>query len=128
MEADSNSGYLSGLSMLSLIVGTGFLSVCLILWWFMRQRALILFGGAMFFGGVANCLACHVLQRMDAAGYEVGYWRWLPKDLRLYSEYWRIAPSRGRSRFVLAGSILCFLLAGMFLLSIAVFAGYPIPR
>ena len=31
-----NSGYFSGFSVLSLIVGIGFLCVCLIFWWFTR--------------------------------------------------------------------------------------------
>lgn len=77
-----------------------------------------MFGAAMFFGGLANGLACHVLHQMEAAGYDIGYWRWFPKDFRLYSEYWRIAPLRGWSRLTLAGSILCFLLAAVFLFSI----------
>ena len=114
--------------MLSLIIGIGFLCVCLILWWFIRQKAMILFGVAMLFGGIANSRACLVLDRMDAAGYDVGYWRWFPKDLKLYSEYWRIAPNKGWSRFTLGGSILCFLLAALFLFSIPIFAANLLPR
>jgi len=69
------------------------------------------------FGGLANSLAFLVLHRMDSAGYEVGLWRW-PRDFKLYSEYWRIAPLKGWSRWALAGSVLCFALAAAFLFSL----------
>jgi hypothetical protein len=85
-------------------------------------RAVVLFGFAMLFGGLANGLAFHVLDRMDEAGYEIGYRRWLRQDLRVYAEYWRIAPQKGWSRSVLTGALLCFLLAAVFLLSIPIFA------
>jgi hypothetical protein len=124
METRSTfSGYYSGLSVLSLGAGVGFLCVCLVLWWFTRQPALILFGVAMFFGGMANGLACVLLHRMDVAGYDVGYRR--SKDLRLYCEYWRIAPRKGWSRWTLGGAILCFLLAALFLFSTPTIAGHP---
>jgi hypothetical protein len=128
VENRSIREYFSGFSMLSLVVGTGFFSVCLILWWFMRFKALVFFGSAMFFGGLANSLLCRVLHRMEVAGYAVGYWRWFTKDLKLYSEYWRIAPQKGWSRFVLYGAFCCFLLAGAFLLSIPAFAPNPFAR
>ena len=105
---DRTTGYFSGLSIISLLGGVGFLCVSLILWWFLRYRALVLFGVAMLCGGLANSLACFVLHRMDTAGYEVGYWRWFPTDLGLYSEYWRTAPTKGWSRLPLAGAVLCF--------------------
>ena len=54
---------------------------------------------------------------MKLAGYEVGLWRWPLKDFKLYSEYWRIAPLKGWSRWSLAGGLLCFGLAGAFLFS-----------
>lgn len=76
----------------------------------------ILFGIAMLFAGLANGLAFLVLYRMRLAGYDVGLWRsW--KDFKLYSEYWRIAPLKGWSRWVLAGVVLCFTFGGLFLFS-----------
>src|SRR5215469_3887493 len=99
METRTTSGYFSGFSILSLVVAIGYLCVCLIFWWLTRKNAIIVFGVAMFFGGVANSLSCRVLDRMEVAGYEVGHWRWFTKDLKLYSEYWRIAPDKGWSRF-----------------------------
>jgi hypothetical protein len=128
METRTTSGYFSGLAVLSLVFGVGFVCVSLVFWWFMRQTAIILFGVAMFFGGTANSFACRVLHRMDEAGYQIGYWRWFSKDLKLYSEYWRIAPNKGWSRLTLIGAVLCFLLAGLFLFSIPTFAGYPLPH
>jgi len=77
----------------------------------------------MLFGGLANSLAFLILHRMDLAGYEVGLWRWPQKDFKLYSEYWRIAPLRGWSRWALAGFVLCFVLAGVFLFSIPIVGG-----
>jgi hypothetical protein len=65
--------------------------------------------GVVFFGG---CLIF-----WWSAGYEVGLWRW-PRDFKLYSEYWRIAPLKGWSRWALAGSVLCFALAAAFLFSL----------
>jgi hypothetical protein len=127
MENRPTSGFFSGISVLSLIFGFGFLLVSLILWWFMRQRILLPFGVAMFFGGIANSLTCLVLHRMETAGYQVGYWRWFSNDFKLYSEYWRIAPSRGWSRITLGGAVVCFLLAAVFLFFPA-FAGYRPPR
>src|SRR5215472_3341940 len=114
METRTTSGYFSGFSILSLVFGGGFMCVCLILGWFTRQKAIIVFAVAMFFGGVANCLACRVLDRMEEAGYEVGYWCWSTKDLKLYSEYRRIAPNKWWSRLTLSGALLCFLLAAVF--------------
>jgi len=67
MAARTTSGYFSGFSILSLVFGVGFLCVYLIFWWFTRQKAIIAFGVAMFFGGVANSLACRVLDRMEIA-------------------------------------------------------------
>lgn len=78
----------------------------------------------MLFGGFANSLAFRVLNRMDKAGYKVRYWRWFTEDLRLYSEYWRIAPAKGWSRSALSGAIVCFLLAAVFLFSIPTIAGH----
>jgi len=98
-----------------------FLCVCLIFWWFTRFRAIILFGFTMFFAGVANSLAFRILDRMDEAGYEIGYWRWFGQDLKTYAEYWRIAPQKGWSRSTLTGVVICVLLAGCFLLSIPIF-------
>lgn len=118
METRDTFGYFAGLQIISFVVGALFLCVCLMFWWFTRHTEFLMFGAAMFFGGLANGLACHVLHQMEAAGYDIGYWRWFPKDFRLYSEYWRIAPLRGWSRLTLAGSILCFLLAAVFLFSI----------
>lgn len=122
METPGQSGTFSGFSTLSLVVGVVFLCICLIFWWFTRFRAVVLFGFGMFFGGIANSLAFRLLDRMDEAGYEVGYWRWFWQDLRIYFEYWRIAPQRGWSRSALTGAVICFLLAGFFLLSIPIFA------
>ena|SRR5215467_12068054 len=123
MENRANSGLFSGYSILFLIVGIGFICVCLLLWWFTHFKVILLFGLAMLFGGFANSLAFVVLNRMDEAGYKVGYWRWFSEDLRLYSEYWRIAPVKGWSRSALSGALISFLLAAAFLLSIPIFAG-----
>ena len=76
MENRVNSGPFSGYSILFLILGIGFLSVCLLLWWFTHFKVILLLGLAMLFGGFANSLAFVVLNRMGEAGYEVGYWRW----------------------------------------------------
>ena len=122
METHRQSGAFSGFSTLSLIVGVMFLCVCLIFWWFTRYRAVVLFGLAVFFGAIANSFAFRVLDCMDEAGYEIGYWRWFWQDLRIYSEYWRVAPQKGWSRFAVTGAVICFLLAGFFLLSIPIFA------
>lgn len=64
-----------------------------------------------------------VLHRMESAGYEVGLWRWPGWDFRLYSEYWRIAPQKGWSRWMLSGFLVCFGLAAAFLLSIPMGGG-----
>ena len=122
MESQSKSGYFSGLSTLSLVVGLLFICVCLIFWWFTRFRAIVLFGFAMLFGGFANSLAFRVLDRMNGAGYEVGYWRWFSKDLEIYREYWRVAPHKGWPRSALIGALVCFLLAAVFMFSIPIFA------
>jgi hypothetical protein len=79
------------------------------------------------FGGLANSFAFLVLHRMDTAGYEVGIWRWT-RDFKLYAEYWRIAPGKGWSRFVLVGAVLCFLLAAAFFFRLPTFAGHLLPR
>jgi hypothetical protein len=121
MENHVSSGSFSGFSILFLIIGIGFLCVCLIFWWFTHLQAILLFGLAMLFGGFANSLAFLVLNRMDEAGYRVGYWRWFSEDLRLYAEDWRIAPLKGWSRSALSGALVCFLLAAVLLFSI--FAG-----
>jgi hypothetical protein len=123
MENRVNSGLFSGYSILFLIVGIGFLCVGLLLWWFTHFKVILLFGLAMLFGGFANSLSFVVLNRMDEAGYKVGYWRWFSEDVRLYSEYWRIAHLKGWSRSVLSGALVCFLLAAAFLLSIPIFGG-----
>jgi len=121
----TTTGYFSGVSIISLVGGVGFFCVSFILWWFLRYKALVLFGAAMLFGGLANSLACLVLHRMHTAGYDVGYWRWFSTDLEIYSEYWRTASSRGWSRSPLVSAIFCFLVAAMFLLSIAAFTAHP---
>jgi hypothetical protein len=84
------------------------------------------FGAVCLFGGLANSLAFLMLHRMETAGYQVGHRRWFFKDLKLYSEYWRIAPNKGWSRFTLGGAVLCFLLAAVFLFSIHTFAGHTL--
>ena len=99
----------------------GFLCVSLILWWFLRQKAILLFGTAMLFGGFANSLLNLVLHRMEESGHEIGYWRWPGNDFKLYSEYWRIARTNNWSRLPLAGAIVCMLVAAVFLFSIFVF-------
>lgn len=124
MGTQTTSGYFSGFSIISVIVGVGFLCVCLILWLLAPVgKVVLLFGMAMLFGGFANSLAFLVLHRMESAGYEVGLWRWPGKDFRLYSEYWRIAPQKGWSRWMLSGFLLCFGLAAAFLLSIPITGG-----
>jgi hypothetical protein len=119
MGTGPTTRYFSGASIISL--GAGVVLFCLSL--FSRRfdaadRGNILFGIAMLFAGLANGLAFLVLHRMALAGYEVGLWRWPQKDFKLYLEYWRIAPLRGWSRWVLAGAVLCFAFGGLFLFSI----------
>ena len=112
------SGYYSGFVIFFRIIGILFFCVCWILWCFMRRNAIVLFGTAMLFGAFANSLLCLVLGRMEMAGYDVGSWRWFIKDFKIYSEYWRIAPTKGWSRWSLGGAILCFGFAGVFLIFI----------
>jgi hypothetical protein len=123
-----NSGHLFTLSMVSLVLSFCFFAGCLTYWRVSGIAVAIPFGAVCLFGGLANSLAFLVLHRMETAGYEVGHRRWFFKDLRLYSEYWRIAPNRGWSRFTLGGAILCFLLGVVLLFSIPTFAGHSLAR
>lgn len=86
------------------------------------------FGIMCLFGELANSLAFLVLHRMETAGYEVSYWRWFPKDLKLYSEYWRIAANKGWSRLALDGAVLCFLLAALSRFFLPHFARHALSR
>lgn len=83
-------------------------------------------GAVCLFGGLANSLAFLVLHRMETAGYQVGHRSWLFKDLKLYSEYWRIAPNDNWSRLTLGGAILCFLSAALILFLLPTYAGHTL--
>jgi hypothetical protein len=125
MRTHPTSGHLFTLSMVSLVLSFCFLVGCLTYWRVSGvAQVAIPFGAVCFFGGMANSLAFLVLHRMETAGYQVGHCRWFFRDLKLYLEYWRIAESKGWSRFVLTGAIVCFLLAALFLFSISTFAGH----
>jgi hypothetical protein len=117
----TNSGHtqdsLHGWSVLCLFAGLGFLALSLLGWLATRDVALLLIGSAMLFGGVANSLAFLVLQRMQSAGYRIGFWR-IPSDVTLYREYWRIAPGRGWSRLPVVGLSVSFIIAACLLLCI----------
>ena len=129
MQTRPTSGHLFTLSMVSLVLSFCFFIGCLTYWRVSGvAQVAIPFGAVCLFGGLANSLAFLVLHRMETAGYQVGHWRWFFKDLKLYSEYWRIAPNKGWSRFPLGGAILCFLLAALFLVSIPIFAGNTLAR
>lgn len=118
MATGTNSRYFFYAFVISLASGGCLFCVFLIDWWLSpEQQHGLLFGTAMLFGGIANSLAFLVFHRMSSAGFEVDIWRWPMKDFRLYSKYWRIAPLRGWSRWVLAGAFLSFGLAAAFLLS-----------
>jgi hypothetical protein len=118
MRTHAPSGSFILFSTISVIVGVVFFCGCLVFWWLAGVgKAVVLFGMVWLFGGLANSLAFLVLHRMDSAGYEVGLWRW-PRDFKLYSEYWRIAPVKGWSRWALTGFVLCFALAAAFLFSL----------
>ena len=115
--------------MVSLVLSFCFFAGCLTYWRVSGiAQVAIPFGAVCLFGGLAHSLAYVVLHRMETAGYQVGHRRWFFKDLKLYSEYWRIAPNEGWSRFMLGGAILCFLLAALFLFSIPTFARYSLAR
>jgi hypothetical protein len=129
MRTHAPSRYFFTLSILSLVVGVCFFVGCFTYWRIAGiGKAAVSFGMMWLFGGLANSLAFLVLHRMDSAGYDVGIWRW-PKDFKLYSEYWRIAPNKGWSRFTLVAAVLCFLLAAVCLFSMPTFAGqHPLPQ
>ena len=134
MRTRPTSGHLFTLSMVSLVLSCCFFAVCLTYGLVSGvAQVAIPFGAVCLFGGLANSLAFLVLHRMETAGYQVGHWRWFFKDLKLYSEYWRIAPNEGWSRFTLGGAILCFLFAvlfsaALFLFSIPALVGHPLAR
>jgi hypothetical protein len=69
------------------------------------------FAAAMVLGALANGLAFFVLGRMHSLGHRIGVWR-TRRDVALYREYWRVAPSRNWSRAPLIVALLSFLLAG----------------
>jgi len=118
MATGSNSKFFFFASVLSWAGGACFFSVFLIPWWLSpTQPNGLLFGTAMLFGGISNGLAFLVLHRMNSAGFEVDVWRSPLKDYRLYKGYWRIAPLKSWSRWVLAGVLISFCIAAFFLFS-----------
>ena len=87
-------------------------------WWvkdFRWGRSSLYFALAMVFGAAANGCAFFVLHRMKILGRRVGYWRTVSKDIALYKEYWRLAPSKNWSRAPLIVGIISFILAAYFL-------------
>jgi len=128
MRTHAPSGYFFTMSIVSLVVGVCFCVGCLTYLGVAGiGKAAVSFGMMCLFSGMASSLAFLVLHRMDSAGYDIGIWRW-PRDFKLYSEYWRIAPDEGWSRFVLVAAVLCFLLAAVCLFSMPNFAGHALPR
>jgi hypothetical protein len=87
-------------------------------------KASVYFGLAMLSGGLTNAVAYFVLRRMQVAGYSVGYLRWMQRDFKLYTEYWRIAPVRGWSRWTLVALVANFGLAIVFMLLSLRWAGW----
>ncbi|HVO79697.1 MAG TPA: hypothetical protein VMT28_03140 [Terriglobales bacterium] len=126
MRLGSGSGEVPfyGFSIACLVAGIAFLVLSVLVWWLARPDvSVLLFGIAMLFGGVANGQAFLVLHRMQSTGYPVGLWRTSLKDLRLYREYWRIAPEKGWSRLPMVAFTLSFILAACFLLSMMYVGG-----
>ena len=116
------------MSIVSVVVGFCLFVGCFIFWRVAGiGKVAIPFGMMWLFGGLANSLAFLVLHRMDSAGYDVGLRRW-PTDFKLYSEYWRIAPDKGWSRFALVAAALCFLLAATCLFWMPTFARHALPQ
>ena len=65
-------------------------------------------------GALANGCAFFVLHRMKTLGRQVDIWRTL-KDVVLYKEYWRLAPTKNWSRAPLVVGISSFILAALFM-------------
>jgi hypothetical protein len=76
----------------------------------------LFFWSAMLFGALANGCAFFVLNRMRSIGYPVGLWRTI-NDWALDREYWKIAPSKGWSRFPLLIGIAAFVVAAILMFS-----------
>src|SRR6187399_1745264 len=118
MSDHEKSRIFLSLSVISLLAGVLFFGVLLLDYWLGTGRTnMVVLATALLFAGIANSLALLIFHRMNSIGFEVGIWRWPGQDLRLYAEYWRIAPDRGWSRWVLTGAMLCFISAAAFLFS-----------
>jgi hypothetical protein len=118
MDDGTGSGFsLRLFSAVSLVGGIGFFCWCLFFGlpgWPHKASALI--GLALFSGGLTNVAAAFVLRRMQVAGYQVGYRRWMQQDFKLYTEYWRIAPLKNWSRWILVALVAGFVLGIVFML------------
>jgi hypothetical protein len=115
----------AGFAVVSALAGIGFFVACVLLWIFAwRSTGVLFFGSAMFFAGFANSFAFQVLDRLESAGYNVGLWR-TPKDLRLYSEYWRMAPERRWSRIPIVAAAVSFAIAVVLLIGTMYFDPFP---
>ncbi|HEY0565243.1 MAG TPA: hypothetical protein VGC88_06645 [Terriglobales bacterium] len=71
---------------------------------------------AMFLVAVANICGFVVIERLGAAGLDIGNWK-SEKDWTLCLEYWNIAPRRGWSRSPLVMTIVTTGLALLLLLA-----------
>lgn len=104
-------------SAISLLGGGAFFCWCLFFglpgW---PHKASVTFGLAMLAGGLTNVVAYFVLRRMQVAGYSLGARRWSQQDFKLYAEYWRVAPVKGWSRWILVALVVDFALAVMLML------------
>jgi hypothetical protein len=72
----------------------------------------------MIFGIIANACTLFALYRIPGLGFYVGPWWWPNRDFRLYSAYWKIAPTKGWSRLSLIGAVLASVIAAIFLLCV----------
>ena len=118
MDDRIRSGFsLRVFSAVSLILGIAFFCWCLFFglpgW---PHKASVYFGLALLSSGLTNAVAFFVLRRMQVAGYSVGHRRWMQRDFKLYTEYWRIAPLRGWSRWILVALVAGFGLGIVFML------------
>ncbi len=118
-EPDSSgSSYFSFMAVLSALIGIAWFVAGLFgLAPFGVQSAL--FGVAMLFAGSAGALGFLVQHRMKLTGYDVQTWGDPMRTLKLYSDYWRIAPEKGWSRVPIVGMWSGLLAAGVFLVASA---------
>ena len=114
-SSETTETMFAGLATLCVLAGIGSLFVCVLLFFVgWREFKLLGLGMAMLFAGLANYFAFKVLHCLASEGYKVGTFRTY-KDLRLYSEYWNIAPQKHWSRFPMIAFVLSFCIAACLL-------------